>query len=269
MITYPNFYIRTLKTRFSVDTVDISDFAVHYSELNKEPNKTGTLNFTATKARLLNVSNDTKMLGRHTFCTGKLTILFMGRSKLNLSFAFNLVGEAYNYSYSGHLAPMSMNAVNPVLMPLTLVKIKSGELRSLEFAIAGDKKESTGTLHFLYNDLAVDLLNRNYHPKVLKTFLANIFVVKHDNPGNDAEQPRFAKVVYFRPKSYPFFEAVWETLLSGIKPCVGVGHAVQPEPSKPLSKKEQKAIKKALRKAKKAKKKADRQFQKALKKQRK
>ena len=57
VITFPNYIIRTLKTHFNVDTLDLKDFKVSYSEINKKPAKTGTLTFEDTKARFLNISN--------------------------------------------------------------------------------------------------------------------------------------------------------------------------------------------------------------------
>ena len=69
------------------------------------------------------------------------------------------------------------------------------------------------------------------------------------------------------PKNEPFFETLWATIFSGIKPCAGIGYAVKADPSKPLSKKEQKAEARTLKQAQKIKKKADKQYQKQLKKQ--
>jgi hypothetical protein len=267
VITFPNYIIRTLKTRFNVDTLDLKDFMVSYSEFNKKPAKTGTLTFEHTTARFLNINNQPAELKVNPLCTAALSTSFMGRGKLDLHFVFNLTDKVYAYRYSGHLAAMPLDAVNPVVMPLALIKIKSGTLRSLDFAVSGTQKTSTGTLELLYNDLAVTLLDRNYHEKPLKTLLVKTLMVSKNNPDDNSALPRFAKIAFIRPKNDPFFETLWATLFSGIKPCAGIGYAVKPDPGKPLSKKEQKAKAKALKQAVKAKKQADKQYQKKLKKQ--
>jgi hypothetical protein len=265
--TFPNFFMRQLQTHFSIDTVKVAGFAVHYSEFNEDPGKVGTLGFTDINARIQNVSNETETLSHNGFCTARISTRFMDSGKVDLFFAFNMTDKVYAYNYSGHLAPMPITAVNPVLMPLSLIKIKSGQLKSLDFAIHSDQKGSRGTLHLLYNDLDVDLLNRKYHSKLINSFFASTFVIDHNNPDNSSASPRFAKIVYLRPRNYSFFKSIWETLLSGLKPCVGVGSAVKPGPDKPLSEKEQKAKEKVLKKTLKAKKKAEKEYQKRIKKQ--
>ena len=264
VITFPNYIIRTLQTHFAIDTMDISAFAVSYRELNQQSGKTGVLDFKNTKARFLHISNEASLLQSQPECTAQLSSLFMGQGKLSLSFVFNLSDKAYAYQYQGHLAPMPLAAINPVVMPLALVRIKKGQLNALDFSITGDQKKSSGSLRLLYNDLDVDLLNSDYHNKMLKTLLVNTLVISHNNPDHPGGRARFAKVVYLRPRNYPFFKTLWETLFSGIKPCAGIGYAVKPDAAKPLTKQEQKAKAKALKASIKAKKKAEKEFRKKL-----
>jgi len=249
VVTFPNYIIRTLKTHFNVDTLDLTGFEVSYSEFNKKPARTGTITFEDTKARFLNISNQPAELKVNPHCTAALSTSFMGRGKLDLHFVFNLTDKVYAYSYQGHLAAMPLDAVNQAVMPLALVKIKSGTLKSMDFAVSSTRKTSTGTLKLLYNDFDIALLDRNYHEKPVKTLLTNMLVVSKDNPDGNSALPRFAKIVFIRPKNDPFFETLWATLFSGIKPCAGIGYAVKPDPGKPLSKKEQKAKAKALEQA--------------------
>jgi hypothetical protein len=265
IVTFPHYIIRKVKPRFSIDTLDISEFAVTYHERSKTSGKTGTLVFKDTRARFLHISNDTAQLKDHPVCAAQLTSLFMGKGKFDLRIIFNLVDKAYSYHYQGSLAAMQLDAVNPMMMPLAMAKIKTGQLRSLNFKISGDQKKSSGTLHLLYNQLAVDILKPDYSPKVIKTFLAKTLVIKANNPDKGSASPRFAKIIFLRPKNYPFFKTLWTTLLSGLKPCAGVGYAVKPDPAVPVSKQEQKAKQKALKAAVKAKKKADKAYRKKLK----
>lgn len=242
-----------------------------YTEFNKTAKKAGTVTFTQTSARFLNITNQKQKLIRNNSCEVKLSTLFMGRGKLDLSFTFSLDDTNDDYSYRGHLAAMPLEAVNAAVMPLALIKITSGQLNSLDFSIHSTQKMSTGLLKLLYRDVEVRLLrsgqHENYHSKPVKSLLTNTLIIKHNNPDKGSSRPRFAKVVYIRPKNHPFFESIWETLFSGIKPCAGIGYAVKKDENNPLDKRERKAEKKALKKAEKNKKKADKQYQKQLKKQ--
>ncbi|WCT13761.1 hypothetical protein [Mucilaginibacter jinjuensis] len=101
----------------------------------------------------------------------------------------------------------------------------------------------------------------------VKSFVANNLLVKNNNPDSNDQPPRNARVLFIRPASYSFFKALWQTLLSGLKPCVGVGDTQKQAVPRPLSQKEHKALDKANKKALKQKKKADKEHQKQLRKQ--
>jgi hypothetical protein len=90
--------------------------------------------------------------------------------------------------------------------------------------------------------------------------LANTFVVSENNPDKPGEKPRIASVVFKRPANYPFFKTMWLALLSGMKPCAGVGKA------KELTDKQKKEKVKALKEAQEKKEKAEKKFREELKK---
>ena len=101
----------------------------------------------------------------------------------------------------------------------------------------------------------------------MSDLLCLIIVVKTSNPDALGEILRSARMIFLRPKSYPFFKTLWAALLSGIKPCAGMGDTQKQAVPKPLTKKEKRAKDKAVKKALKEKKKADKAFRKKLKKQ--
>jgi hypothetical protein len=64
----------------------------------------------------------------------------------------------------------------------------------------------------------------------------------------------------------PFFGSIWQAILSGIKPCAGLGKAQEKTATAPMTKKEQKTQDKALKKAKKNAAKEEHKFKKQQKK---
>jgi hypothetical protein len=84
-------------------------------------------------------------------------------------------------------------------------------------------------------------------------------VLKHNNPDIPGEIPRSFYVNYYRPSDYPFFKNIWHTLLTGIKPCIGLDEKMQKDvknkianiavqKQKHLIKKEQRKQRRAARK---------------------
>ena len=150
----------------------------------------------------------------------------MNKGKLDVNFKFNLADKNLAYSYQGHLGPMSLPGMNLAVMPLAMVKINSGKLKSFDFDIHADIKSSKGKVSVLYNDLKVTILKPDTIGDKLKhmtiaSLFANIFIIKHNNPDNPGKVPRSYIVTYRRPPEFPFFKTVWKTLLIGIRQCAG------------------------------------------------
>jgi hypothetical protein len=270
-VTFPNKALRKLSTLLAIDTLDIRRSKVIYQEYNTDAGKTGRIAFDNISGRFLNITNYGPALAKNQYCQARLETYFMGKGKLSLQFSFNLIDSACSFTYKGHLGQMEIPLVNPAVMPLALVEIKTGQVKSLDFNIQSNRLKSTGDVTLLYNDLNIVLLRSGVHKKYgvspLKSFVANNLLVKNNNPDSHDQPPRKARILFKRPASYSFFKTMWQTLLSGLKPCIGIGDTQRHAVSHPLTPKEQKALDKAKRKALKQKKKADKEHQKQLKKQ--
>jgi len=185
----------------------------------------------------------------------------MNRGLLKVKFNFNLTDEKSPFTYSGSLGPMDLVPLNPATMPLGMVKVNEGRLKEFTFDISANRHFAKGRVKLLYNDAKVALLKADtaqdkLKKKLVATLFANIFILKHDNPDNPDEQPRVANVTYIRKPETAFFGYMWQTLLSGIKPSVGLDKkteqsiAVMQDQSE--IKKQQRKLKKELRKQRRA-----------------
>lgn len=265
LVTFPHWAIRhAVKAFFNIDTLDLKNFAVTYKELNKKPMKTGALSFSKITGRFLNLTNKKELLTKNNIATANITSYFLGKAKLDLRFVFNLNDATYNYAYKGHLAPINLADVNPVLMPLSMVKITEGRLNSFDFDVHSTQKLSKGTVSFLYKGLKVDVLRPDYSKNSLISALANAVIIKHDNPDDGNNKPRLANVVYIRPANFPFFKTVWHVLLNGIKNCAGVGPAQEKKLSQQADTEDKKEQEKIIKKAVKEKEKEDKKFKEAV-----
>src|SRR5690606_6418754 len=56
------------------------------------------------------------------------------------------------------IQPVDLRALNPVLEPATLVKIRSGKLDSLSLRVTGREEVAFGQIDFHYHDLKIQLL---------------------------------------------------------------------------------------------------------------
>jgi len=269
--TYPNFGLKELKADLNIDTIDVRHINVTYTELNHKSLKTGTITFDNSSGRFLNVTNNPDNLKKNNICTAALSSYFMNRGKMNVIFKFNLTDENVPFSYKGDVGPMDLHALNPAVMALGLVKINTGKLNRFEFDINADNKVAKGRVSLLYDSLKVTVLkpdtaNDRLKHAVIPTLYANIMVLKHDNPDKPGGVPRSFYVTYNRPKNYSFFKTIWRTLLTGIKPCIGLDEKMQKTVKDKIAqqsiKKQERQLKKAARKQRRAERKLKRELKK-------
>jgi len=272
--TYPNFGLKEIKADLNIDTIDGKRINVSYTEFNRKSDQTGTIVFNNTSGRVLNVTTNKEALAKNNICTLNLTSYFMNRGKLDVQFTFNLTDESLPFTYKGSIGPMDLTVLNPAVMTLGLIKVNSGKLAHFDFDIKADNSVSKGRVALLYNDLKVTVLKADtVHDKLkhmtIASLYANVMVLKHDNPDNPGEVARSFYVNYERPRDYPFFKNIWHTLLTGIKPCVGLNEKVQQDVKNKIAdmaiKKQERLIKKEQRKQRRA----ERRLKRALKKQQK
>jgi hypothetical protein len=195
----------------------------------------------------------------------------MNQGRLNLLLRLNLTDPEMPYSYKGNLGPMNMGNLNNATMPLAMVKITDGKIKSFDFDITANSKISKGRITLLYNGLKVKLLTpdtafNGFSGKLIESLYANIFIIKHNNPDNDGEAPRTFYVNYVRPKSSPFFKTIWNTLLTGIKPAAGLDEKTEKATEAKMEEADTDKQIRLTKKAARQKRRAERRAAKALKK---
>lgn len=265
--SFPNVGIYGIKADFKLDTVSVHHIDVYYSEYNEKSKQTGSVSFNNTSGRFLNITTDSAALKNNNITSVKLTSYFMNRAKLENEFTFNLTDKDNSYWYKGTLGPMDLRYGNPALMPLALIKVTSGTLKQLTFDIHANRYKASGKVSILYNNLKVGVLKadstfNDLSKRPVATLFANVFILKHDNPDNDGVAPRVANVTFYRPIEMPFFKFNWQTLLSGIKPCIGLDKQTE---DAIVTMRNQHAIDKANRKIKKEERKKRREERRARK----
>jgi hypothetical protein len=272
--SFPNIVLSTIKVNLKIDTVSVRHLNVSYTELNHKSKKTGTINFNNTNGHFFNITNNKEALQKNNISTARLTTYFMNRGELSLLMSFNLTDKDAAYTYKGSLGQMDLGIVNPAIMPLGMVKITSGKLKQLDFDFKANSKIAHGRVTVLYNDLKVIVLKPDTDNEELKrmriaSLYANIFIIKHNNPDNEGDIPRSFNVAYPRPAGFPFFKFTWQSLLTGIKPCVGFDKKKQ-EVTTALTKqsvvnKQNRVVKREQRKQRRARRKEKKEIKKMLK----
>ncbi|MEP6611690.1 MAG: hypothetical protein ABJA76_07385 [Mucilaginibacter sp.] len=225
--SFPNVAINKLPIDIKIDTILFKRINVTYNEFNIKSNKTGTITFNNTNGRALNFTNNRESLQKNNIASIQLTSYFMNRGKLDVAFNFNITDKNNSFDYKGTLGSMNAQAINQATMPLAMVKVSGGTVKQFKFDVKANRSGAKGRVELLYNDVKVSLLkadtaNDKLKKKLVESLFANIFILKHNNPDTPGEQPRIAYVNFIRNPENAFFKSVWQVLLDGIKPSVGL-----------------------------------------------
>ncbi len=251
----PQDALKNLKFPVLIDSITMEDFEVSVTNRLNSRMPEGNIFFTDIDATISNVVNTDSAILARRYALVTASTKVMGKGPLTAHFTFDLFDEDNEFLFDGHLAgPMDAREFNSILTAMAFVKVESGIIKDLKLQAKGDNLYATGNMIFLYNDLKVSTINKKNLKttgmgKVLKTFFANTFVVKKNNPALKFF-PREGAMYYERNPQKIIFDYITKTTLSGIVSSIGARNArkdikrIQRE-----SKKQKEAERKALRKA--------------------
>lgn len=223
---FPHRQLQKLALELKIDTLDIGNVDITYAEFNPKSKQTGSITFNNTSGRFLNVTNDAATLKKNRFMQADLYTTLWNSGKLAVHFNFNLTSPRSAFSYSGSLKNMNGLALNNITKPLGLIEIKSATINNMSFKVTANNKVARGTMRFNYDNLAVNILQKDDESGALKkqglvSTVANVFVIQEDNPNRKGE---FTPGTIYYARSYyeSFFSFLWRSLFSGVKESVGV-----------------------------------------------
>ena len=241
---FPHIALQRVELPLIIDTVNLKNIDVAYTEYNPIAQERGTVNIDNLTGTIKNVTNDSLQKSRNAFMVADLKAKVIKAANLDAHLRFNLNAADGAFTFRGNIGAMNMPALNPLASALGLVKIETGNIQKVEFDVKGNAIGSTGTMKMYYNNLKVQLLKEGEDgaapkKKGLLSFLANNLVIKDANP-KKGEPLRVAPIQFTRSPSQSFFSLLWKSIFSGIRETVGIGFIKPKSAAKSHEKIEQK-----------------------------
>lgn len=223
----PHMKLMQMSTRLGIDSLILDNIGITYAEMSDEYSQIGTITFDHTYGTILNVTNDSAKLLKQKLMRANLSSNFMNAGKLSTNFVFDMTSKVGAYTYKGTLGKMDLTVVNKMIRPLLNVEVKSGNLSQITFDIWANDYRSKGTFKMDYDDLKVNILSEpgddgRREKKGLLSFMINQVLFNPSNPDLYGKYT-VGHINKRRDPNHPFFKAMWQTLLVGIKQCVGLG----------------------------------------------
>jgi hypothetical protein len=220
----PNEGLSSITDTIRVDSIQVINSRLKYSERNKVRAKPAEVTFDKIQALTQNIINHS---GKQDTLIIHAQGVFMNASKMKLFMSIPLSSPQFSLSYSGSLAKMDLDDLNKFLVISDHHRIKSGVLYSANYNVNVNSGHATGYVHAEYNDLSVALLNKNTNSEngildEISSFLTKVFIIKANNMPDKSGSMRIGIVKYTRKSDETFTQFVWFSLRSGVCNLIGI-----------------------------------------------
>lgn len=218
----PQQMIRNIPIPVAIDSIRIENGHIRYNERQPKAEEPGYIDFANLEAYVVDLTNIEDLWSDESPPTMHAEADIMKRGRLKVDFVFPMTAGEDIHHVNGTLEAMDLQPLNVAFEPLAFARIDDGRILGLDFGMRMGEQQSSGELTLLYEDLKVSLLDKKENEENLgsqiKSLLANTFVIKSDNKGEDI---RSGEINFERVERKSVFNYWWKSLLSGIKSNVG------------------------------------------------
>jgi hypothetical protein len=211
--------IRKVAMPLSIGSVKVVNGWLSYTETNPKSGAAGTIYLTRLNAGISNIKNRNIQSADSLRISIDTYIMDSALMKLRVSQSYTDPQGAFVMTVQ--IRPASLTFLNPIITPLSNVKITSGNIDSMHLRAICRDHVSYGRMQMYYHNLHIKLVKDGDPEKSpflsdMLSFLANKLVVKTNNRGR-------AGVIYFeRLRDRSFFNYLVKTTLSGLGTSTGV-----------------------------------------------
>lgn len=222
--------IKSLPYPVQIDSLRLINAGINYVEQPEKGDKEGKISFSNINVTLKPFTNMKASNSKipDFRLDGTATILDSCQMKVSMNYQMNHPDNFF--TASGSLSPFNMRILNPVLEPLALVSIRSGQVDQFNFNFTGDRKQSTGQLWFGYSDMRISVLelkDGNTKETKFASFIANSFLLKSRNPRGGELEP--VEISFKRDEKRSVLNYWWKSIFSGIRNTLGIKEKAEPE----------------------------------------
>ena len=214
---YPHQSIEKLTTNIYIKKVTVNNGNISYRERGAISKNVGDVFFSNVNGTVNNVTNIKEYLKQNNVMMVNVTSKFLNTATLTSQWKLPLNSANGAFTINGKVGPFDGTKLNPVIEPLGMGSVKSGNINSYTFNLQGTDYKGTGDGILLYDNLKIKLLKSKddaIKNKNVTSFVANVFI-KDQNPSNG--NTRKAAINFDRVITKSFFNLVWKSLFDGAK----------------------------------------------------
>jgi hypothetical protein len=221
---YPHQLLMKLPFDLAIDSIDLNNIDVSYTEKNPATGQTGAIHFENVYAIVRNVTNIKEEIKKHPSLRISAKARFMKEAPMDAQFTLDLAKAASGkFAVKAKLGAIKGSTINKITRPLGMVEIRSATVKSLDLSVTGDNYKGTATLKLIYDNLKITALKKEDNrlkKRGLLSFIANHFIIKTKNPA-EGKPPRVETGHFTRVPNKSFFNLIWKSTFVAAGKTVG------------------------------------------------
>jgi len=226
MGSFPNQLIMKIPMKINIAKTKVNNLDFSYEEYNPVSKQSGIVYIDDIALDITNLNNMQVKGKAAKPLTVKGSSLFMHTVPLTAEFNFSMANyKSGKFSAKFSAGGFDGSLVNSFAMPMGMAKIEKGTIQKVEAQMQGDQCGANGDVLIMYKDLKLSLLEKDKGEKKLDkkgftTLVANLFILKKDNP-KDGKEVRNEKAEFKRIPEGGFFMLIWKTVMIGTLKTIG------------------------------------------------
>ena len=220
----PQDAVERLNRSLRIDTLRVRGGEIRYAKRSEGVPEGGAIWFEDLRANLHNVTNDSARMTPSTPLVMEAQTRVNGAGLLRTTWRIPLLAPHLELDFEGQLGAMDVRAFNDTFVPLSGIRVESGQVDSLWFQADVKRGTAKGSLHSIYRNLEVEMLNeatgeRNLGSR-LKTVVTGLALRPKNVPGEG--DMHTGRIEHEHSADATFFKFLWKSVRSGIYSLVGI-----------------------------------------------
>jgi hypothetical protein len=216
----------------NVEKIIVSSAHIIYQEVTDGETEPGVMVISNGRAEVLNALNITSAQHIEKVMQWMVSGELYNQGRFDVAVGFSADHESGEFSFSGRVDEMGMDAFNQILVPQEHIRVEEGRIISNQFEVDAGTDYSTGVMNFQYENLKVAFLkekknhemkDRSFYSALANTGLRFLNLDQQETPADTA-------YIYFeRDKNKSIFNYIVKSLISGVKATIIPGQNLKPE----------------------------------------
>ncbi|MXV39136.1 DUF748 domain-containing protein [Flavobacteriaceae bacterium Ap0902] len=201
--------LRKLDLELGIEKINVADADITYEEQKSFKVPSGKIFFKNLNGTIQHLYNKNSQKEKVSI---EVNTLFMGHAPTHVIWNFHILNPADQFYFEGKIDNLKAQSLDDFLAANMKAKI-DGELQSTNFQFTGADWGAKGQMTMNYEDISVEILNKEHEKKGFWSAIANFFIKRNEKDKDVAQQV----IEVERDQKKSFFNLLWLFLKQGLK----------------------------------------------------